>query len=196
MAIVNKSRQYSAGDILTAAYYNADRDEIIAGVNSVVDSQIAIDANIDLTKLASGTLPSDIVVNEANFPTAVTLDGVQTLTNKTLVKPFVNGSYGSFTINPDNFVVTFDLATSNVHTVTLEGNRTLAVTNDSVGQSFMVRIIQDPTGSRTVTWWGNIKWTGGNAPTLSVTANSIDVFGFIVTDTGKYDGYYVSFDLR
>jgi len=196
MAIVNKSRQYAAGDILTAAYYNADRDEVIAGVNSIVDAQIAIDANIDLTKLAAGTLPSDIAVNEANFPTAVTLDGVQTLTNKTLTKPFVQGSYGSFTIDVDGVIVTFDLATSNVHTVTLEGNRTLDISNEAVGQAFMVRLIQDPTGSRSVTWWGGIKWTGGNPPTLSTSPNSVDVFGFICTDTNEFDGYYVSFDLQ
>jgi len=44
------------------------------------------------------------------------------------------------------------MAASNVHTVVLGGNRTLAVSNTSVGQSFILRLVQDGTGSRTVTF--------------------------------------------
>jgi len=51
MAQVTKTRTYSTGNSLTAANYNADRDEIINGVNSINNSQIASDANIDASKL-------------------------------------------------------------------------------------------------------------------------------------------------
>lgn len=52
MAVVNKTRTYNTDDELTAAYYNEDRDEIIAGVNSVVDAQVAVGAAIQEGKIA------------------------------------------------------------------------------------------------------------------------------------------------
>ena len=201
MAIVTKTRTYSSGDILTAQFYNEDRDEIIAGVNSITDAQISGTAAIQLTKLADGTLPVGIQITSDNFPDGVTLTDTQTVSNKTMVKPLNQGSYQALTTDADGAIVTFDLAASNIHTVTLEGDRTLTVANQVVGQTFMVRLIQDAFGSRTVNWWTDIKWTGGNPPTLSTTAGSIDVFGFICTyydgiSDYTYDGYYVSFDLQ
>jgi hypothetical protein len=131
----------------------------------------------------------------------VTLSGTQTVTNKTLTKPVLEGSVQNLTAATDAAVVTLDLSDSNVFSVTLAGNRTLSPSNQTVGQPFMVRLTQDVTGSRTVNWWDTIRWTGGNAPTLTTTPSSTDVFGFICTsDDGlgnyTYDGYYVSFDLR
>jgi len=196
MAIVAKTRVYSSGDILTAQFYNEDRDEIIAGVNSITDAQISGSAGIQLTKLANGTMPAGIQITKDNFPAGVTLSDTQTLTNKTLTKPVLQGSTQAITTDVDGAIVTFDLAASNVHSVVLGGNRTLTVSSVTVGNPFMVRLIQDAFGSRTVNWWSGIKWTGGNAPSLTTTPNSIDVFGFVCTATGEYDGYYVSFDLR
>jgi len=51
MAIVNITRLYNTGDNLTASYYNQDRQEIVAGVNSISDSQIAAGAAIQESKL-------------------------------------------------------------------------------------------------------------------------------------------------
>ncbi len=81
----------------------------------------------------------------------------------------------------DGATVTFDLDLDNIHYVTLGGNRTLAVSNVDVGQRFAVRLKQDATGSRTVTWWSNISWPGGTTPTLTTTASKSDWFGFICT---------------
>lgn len=52
MALVTKTRTYNTGDSLPANYYNEDRDEIIAGVNSIVDAQIAAGAAINESKIA------------------------------------------------------------------------------------------------------------------------------------------------
>ena len=104
--------------------------------------------------------------------------------------PLVSGTDGS--------TVTFDLNDSNTHRVTLGGNRTLAITNVSYGQKFTTRLTQDGTGSRTVTWFNNIHWAGGTAPTLTTTAHQTDVFGFICTaasgsiaQSGDFDGFVV-----
>jgi len=78
-----------------------------------------------------------------------------------------------------------------VHKVTLGDNRTLAILNETAGQKFMLRLQQDATGSRTVTWFSTIKWAGGSAPTLTTTASKADVFGFLVTGTDAYDGFVI-----
>jgi len=95
----------------------------------------------------------------------------------------------------DGETVTFDLAKGGLQEVTLGGNRTLAVSNVSVGQCFVIDLIQDGTGSRTVTWFTTIKWTDGTAPTLTTTANKRDSFGFICKSAGNYQGYIVGQNL-
>ena len=84
----------------------------------------------------------------------------------------------------DGATVTFDLRVSPRQKVTLAGNRTLALTSGSyyVGQTFDIKLTQDATGSRTVTWWSAIKWTGGTIPTLTTTAGKSDWFRFVCTD--------------
>ena len=100
--------------------------------------------------------------------------------------------------NTDGATVTCDLNSGNVHTVTLGGNRIIALTNATVGQKFMTRLVQDGTGSRTVTWFNTIKWAGGSAPTLTTTADKADILGFLCTavsgassQSGSFDGFVV-----
>lgn len=71
------------------------------------------------------------------------------------------------------------------------GNITIALTNEDVGQMFIVEITQDSIGSRTVTWFITIKWADGITPVLSTAANKRDTFGFIVTSAGNYDGFII-----
>lgn len=89
----------------------------------------------------------------------------------------------------DGATVTFDMSLGNYQKVTLGGNRTLALSNVQPGQFFVLDLIQDGTGSRTVTWFTTIKWVGGTVPTLTTTLNKIDSFGFICTSAGNYQGY-------
>lgn len=91
----------------------------------------------------------------------------------------------------DGATVTFNLRKGNKQKVTLAGNRTLAISNVRTGQVFSLQIIQDGTGSRTVTWFSTIKWAGGSAPTLTTTASKSDRFGFICTGSGTYDGFVI-----
>lgn len=95
----------------------------------------------------------------------------------------------------DGATVTFDLSAGNIQGVTLGGNRTLALSNPTVGQVFIISLTQDATGSRTVTWFSTIRWVDGVTPTLTTTANKRDTFGFICTGSGTYDGYIVGQNL-
>lgn len=115
----------------------------------------------------------------------------QSLENKTLVKPTVNASKQNLASDVDGATISFDLSESNIHTVILGGNRTLALSSVSVGQAFILRLKQDGTGGRTVTWFSTINWAGGSAPTLSTGANKIDVFGFLCTAENQFDGFVI-----
>ena len=93
--------------------------------------------------------------------------------------------------NTDASTVTFDLNVANTHTVTLGDNRTLAISNETAGQKFIINLVQDGTGSRTVTWFSTIKLAGGSAQTLTTTANKADSFGFLCTGTDAYYGFVI-----
>jgi len=97
--------------------------------------------------------------------------------------------------NTDGATITFNMDEANTHTVTLGGNRILALSNVDVGQKFIIRLVQDGTGSRTVTWFSTIKWPGNLVPTLTETGGKTDVFGFICTATNQYDGYVIGYNL-
>ncbi len=79
----------------------------------------------------------------------------------------------------DQATVTWDASTQDVCKVTLAGNRTLAApTNGTTGQFISILVIQDGTGSRTVTWNAVYEFASDTAPTLTTTANLGDVFVF------------------
>ena len=144
--------------------------------------------DVTVTNAATGDAPT---ITATGGDTNIDLS----LGGKGTGKVKVNSKYGDITADSDGATITFNLATTNLHTVTLEGNRTLALSNWSVGQAFIIRLVQDGTGSRTVTWFSTIKWVYGTAPTLTTTADKTDVFGFLCTSAGNYDGYIVGQNL-
>jgi hypothetical protein len=79
----------------------------------------------------------------------------------------------------DAATITLDAARGSYHRVTLAGNRTLAApTNPSDGQRLILEIIQDATGSRTLTW-NAVFFFGTITNTLTTTASKRDVFEFV-----------------
>ena len=79
----------------------------------------------------------------------------------------------------DQATITWDASTQDVCKVTLGGNRTLAApTNNTTGQFISILVIQDGTGSRTLTWNAVFEFASDTAPTLTTTASLGDVFVF------------------
>jgi hypothetical protein len=115
--------------------------------------------------------------------------------NSWTAKQTFQSTVGTITTDTDASTITFDLTASDVHSVTITANRTLALSNASVGQSFIIRIVQGGVGSFTVTWFTTIKWPGGSAPTLTTTAGKTDVLGFLCTSSGNYDGFIMGQNL-
>jgi hypothetical protein len=90
-------------------------------------------------------------------------------------------SNGNITTLTDAATITPNLDSSDMFTVTLGGNRTLAnPSNIDAGQTGSIFIVQDGTGSRTLAWGSYWDFAGGTAPTLSTAAGAVDRVDFIV----------------
>lgn len=70
---------------------------------------------------------------------------------------------------------TLDFAVNDSFKVTLTDNCTFTLSTPLAGNSYVIVLIQDGTGSRTVTWPATVKFQGGTAPTLTTDANAVDV---------------------
>jgi hypothetical protein len=77
---------------------------------------------------------------------------------------------------------TIDWTTSNKQKVTMTGNCTFTFTAPPGPCNLVFKMVQDATGSRTATWPSAVHWSGGTAPTLTTTANKVDIIVFY------YDG--------
>jgi len=76
----------------------------------------------------------------------------------------------------DGATLNWDTSLGQVAQVTLGGNRTFAAPTNLVnGGFYSLLIIQDGTGSRTISWNAVFDFTGGVAPTLSTAAGAKDL---------------------
>lgn len=81
----------------------------------------------------------------------------------------------------DAGTVAVDFSAGFNFTVTLGGNRTLGnPSNTKNGQTGVIYIVQDGTGSRTLAYSGNWKFAGGTAPVLTTTASAVDMLFYHV----------------
>ena len=79
----------------------------------------------------------------------------------------------------DGATLNWDTSLGQVAQVTLGGNRTFAAPTNLVnGGFYSLLIIQDGTGSRTISWNAVFDFTGGTAPTLSTAAGSKDLIAW------------------
>lgn len=84
----------------------------------------------------------------------------------------------------DGATITPNFDANQNFSVTLGGNRTLAnPTNIDAGQTGSIFVVQDGTGSRTLSFGSYWKFAGGTAPTLSTAAGSVDRIDYIVYTT-------------
>ena len=88
---------------------------------------------------------------------------------------------------------TISLASGTVLSYTLTGNCTFTMPTATSGTSFIVRLIQDGTGSRTATFT-SVKWPGGTAPVITTTASTgVDVLSFVCIASVWYGTFAQAF---
>jgi len=85
-------------------------------------------------------------------------------------------AYNPITTLTDAASIAVDFALGNNFLVTIGGNRTLAApTNAVAGQTGQIYVIQDGTGSRTLSYNSAYQFVSGAAPTLSTGAADVDI---------------------
>ena len=118
---------------------------------------------------ATGT---DAMNAEANL----TFDGSTLDVTGTLL---TDKGYIAETTLTDGATINWNMSTQSVAKVTLAGNRTVAApTNGSTGQFASLLVIQDGTGTRTLTWNAVYEFASDTAPTLTATGGLGDLFVF------------------
>jgi hypothetical protein len=149
-----------------------------ADTDDQIDFKIA---NTDHLKLATSS--GDTVIQ----PTTDAKDIIIKQFDGTSLVEFNDGAYSKFTAMAyfpeatltDGSSIDWNVLTSPVAKVTLAGNRTLnAATGAQAGQFVSLLIIQDGTGSRTVTFNAAYEFKDDTAPTLTTTASKGDLFVF------------------
>jgi len=128
-----------------------------------------------------------LAVTDPTADRTITLpDASLTVAGININQSFTVAQRGSITALTDGATITPDFAAANNFSVTLGGNRTLAnPTNLTAGQSGVIVITQDGTGGRTLAYGNQIKFPGGTAPTLTTTANAVDVLAYYVESTTR-----------
>lgn len=168
----------------TVIYDNAGSDVEVAvsGIPSAADvnakaplASPALTGTPTAPTAGSGTNTTQIATTA--FVAAATSGGVSLDTANTWTK----GQRGEITALTDAATITPDLNDSNNYSIVLAGNRTLDnPTNCTAGQSGSVFIVQDGTGSRTLSWGSYWDFAGGTAPTLTTTAAAVDRVDYVV----------------
>lgn len=95
-----------------------------------------------------------------------------------------------------NTTITMNLALATRHLINMPnaaGSLTLAVSNVSANQPFLVEVLQGTAGLGTVNWFSTLTWinNGTTPPTQGTTPSRKSTYGFMPTSTTTFDGYIV-----
>jgi hypothetical protein len=167
---------------------NAQSDVRFADSDS--SNYVALQAPATVSSNVTFTLPSaDGTANQALKTDASGNLGFASyllLSETTNGQSITGGVRGSITALTDAATITPDFDDNNNFSVTLGGNRTLAnPSNITAGQSGVIVVTQDSTGSRTLSFGSNFKFAGGTAPTLTTTASAVDVIAYFCESTSR-----------
>lgn len=135
-----------------------------------------------LTTPALGTPTALVLTNATGLPIA---GGGTGATTANLARNALNKGDVALT---DASTIAVDASTGNSFTLTLitTGRVMGAPSNLAAGQTFILRVKQDGTGGRTLTWNSVYKWPGGTAPTATSAANAIDIISCSTDGTSVY----------
>jgi hypothetical protein len=180
-------------DVFTTQHNDDGTHKSLSGI-----SLASITINYGTGILSNVSLNNPTITNGLMFGASL---GSTTISNTNLRSSTLNdvsiyGTYIPYVTKLNATASTgFDLGVSNIFTTTLStATTTFTISNPAVS-AFVVRVGQDGTGGRRVVFFDTIKWAGGTAPTLTSTASKTDVFGFLCTASGYYDGYAVGYNL-
>ena len=186
----------SADKLLTAggAVVDIVKDKLLIGGTAVTTT--AAELNI-----LDGVTATSTELNYLDITTQGTTEASKAVTaDANGVVKFDNGVQQESTALTSGTSVTLDLNAGTVFTITLAHNiGTFTWSNPAssgYASVFSLKVTQDGTGGRTISWPASVDWASGTAPTLSSGANDVDVFVFFTVDGGTtYYGFTSGQDL-
>jgi hypothetical protein len=134
---------------------------------------------------ATGATGPQGIQGPAGVDGEVTLSTAQTLTNKTITSPelnglpYINGSYRANIVAVG--ALNIDCSTGNFFTKTINDDSTFTVSNVPSSRAYAFTLELTHT-SGTITWFSGTQWNGGTAPTL--TTGKVHLFMFVTDDGG------------
>jgi len=115
-------------------------------------------------------------------------DADATLAGLSLSQEFTKTQNFDATTLTDAASISWDASANQVTSVTITDNRTLAAPTNMVdGAVYVLTIIQDGTGGRTMSFNAVFKFTAATAPTLTATAAARDTLVFLSDGTNMYE---------
>lgn len=81
---------------------------------------------------------------------------------------------------------TINLSNGTIQILTLTDNCTFTFPSAIAGKSFMLLLMQDGIGGRTVVWPASVKWPENLSPTVTPTANKLDKYVFTADGANWY----------
>ena len=141
-------------------------------------------SKILLNNLGVALLNKDLVANEIVSYVYVHTDDVFYLTTPVFSQISTTNQILVFSSN-----ITWNLKLGAGATLTLTSNTNITAPSNLYVGSFILILIQDGTGSHTVTWDPIFKWPAGIVPVLSTSANATDVCSFYSDGIKVYGSY-------
>jgi hypothetical protein len=151
-----------------------------------VDGVATFNANIVMEGTSADAHELTLTCNPTADVTVTLPDATTTVAGLAVAQSFTKAQRGTPVALTDAATVAVDLSLGNNFTLTLAGNRTLgAPTNVTAGQSGVIVVTQDGTGSRTLAYNSVYKFAAGTAPTLTTTASAVDVLAYYVESSTR-----------
>lgn len=174
----NNVNDITSGNSLVGTFdHNGNWTLGIAGISGSLNVQ----GNVN----ASGTVASTGNITDGgtlSVTGASTLKGVTEALGTQYYSLFASStaSTAATTVNWNN---------SNVQELQLTTSTVLSFSNTNPGARYILMLLQDATGSRTVTWPSSVQWASGTAPTLTTAANKLDIVTFVCAGVSSTDCY-------
>ena len=192
-----------ANSTISGVSLGSNLSNLTAGTNITFSSGTTYNGSAAITINASSSAqvyPGAGIANSTGsaWGTSYTTSGSGTVvalaTSATLTTPTVTGyTETAPAIANSGTAVTLSLASGTVLSYTLTGNCTFTMPTATSGTSFILKLIQDGTGSRTATFTG-VKFPGGTAPTITTTASTgLDILSFVCINSTWYGTFAQAF---
>ena len=137
-------------------------------------------ANIVMEGTSADAHELTLTCNPTADVTVTLPDATTTVAGLAVAQSFTKAQRGTVVALTDGATIAVDLSLSNNFSVTLGGNRTLGdPSNVTAGQSGVIVVTQDGTGSRTLAYAGTkYKFAGATAPVLTTTGSAVDILAY------------------